>query len=513
MQGHSGRGGGSAGARHRGDGERGARGERVRAERAGGGLAGVRVQAGVVLAAAALPGHEAQAGRAAGAVRGLERGAREHRRVRSGAVGGADAVHAEGAGRAAAAVRVRADGHVPQAAPGRAEVQLVGLPELGFPKNKGLRIDHLFATAPLVERLAQSDVDREERKGKQPSDHAPVWVEFGATEGRTARRGPEGPRGAIRLGHACDSEDRCFKVEDSMDCDFLIIGSGFGGSVSALRLTEKGYRVLMLEKGRRLPAEDFPKTNWNLKRWLWMPQLGWRGLFKMTFFRHVTVLSGVGVGGGSLVYANTLPIPKDDFFQGGQLGPAGRLEAGAGAALRRRRGGCSGRRRTRCAPTRISCSRRSARRWAARTSSPPPWPSTSASRASPCRTRTSAARARSAPAATRCGGCMMGCRFGAKNTLDKNYLYLAEKRGLTIHADTEVTWVRPLPERRLRGGGAGGRLALLPAQAALHRAQRRLRGRRAGHGGPAAEAEGAARTGCRSCRSGSATSCAPTPRR
>ena len=99
-----------------------------------------------------------------------------------------------------------------------------------------------------------------------------------------------------------------------MDCDWLIIGSGFGGSVSALRLTEKGYRVVMLEKGRRLEAKDFPKTNWNLKRWLWMPQLGWRGLFKMTFFRHVTVLSGVGVGGGSLVYANTLPIPKDPFF-------------------------------------------------------------------------------------------------------------------------------------------------------------------------------------------------------
>ncbi|HEX8538345.1 MAG TPA: NAD(P)-binding protein, partial [Cystobacter sp.] len=99
------------------------------------------------------------------------------------------------------------------------------------------------------------------------------------------------------------------------DCDWLIIGSGFGGSVSALRLTEKGYRVVMLEKGRRLEGKDFPETNWKLKKWLWMPALGWRGLFKMTFFRHVTVLSGVGVGGGSLVYANTLPEPKDAFFQ------------------------------------------------------------------------------------------------------------------------------------------------------------------------------------------------------
>ena len=70
--------------------------------------------------------------------------------------------------------------------------------------------------------------------------------------------------------------------------DYVIVGSGFGGSVSALRLVEKGYRVLMLEQGRRLGPADFPKTNWNLRRWLWMPKLGWRGLFKMTFLRHVT---------------------------------------------------------------------------------------------------------------------------------------------------------------------------------------------------------------------------------
>src|SRR5260221_14426690 len=100
----------------------------------------------------------------------------------------------------------------------------------------------------------------------------------------------------------------------TMDWDYAIIGSGFGGSVSGLRLTQKGYRVVMLEKGRRFRAEDFPRSNWNLRRWLWMPAAGFRGIFKMTFLRHVTLLSGVGVGGGSLVYANTLPIPKDDFF-------------------------------------------------------------------------------------------------------------------------------------------------------------------------------------------------------
>jgi cholesterol oxidase len=98
------------------------------------------------------------------------------------------------------------------------------------------------------------------------------------------------------------------------DWDFVIVGSGFGGSVCALRLVEKGYRVLLLEKGRRLRADDFPKRNWWLPRWLWLPALGFRGLFKMTFFRHLTALSGVGFGGGSLVYANTLPIPRDAFF-------------------------------------------------------------------------------------------------------------------------------------------------------------------------------------------------------
>ncbi|MDX2471732.1 MAG: NAD(P)-binding protein, partial [SAR324 cluster bacterium] len=86
-------------------------------------------------------------------------------------------------------------------------------------------------------------------------------------------------------------------AKESFDYDYVIIGSGFGGSVSALRLTEKGYKVLVLEKGRRLAAEDMPKSNWNLKRWLWLPSFGFFGLFKMTFFRHIGIVSGVGVGG------------------------------------------------------------------------------------------------------------------------------------------------------------------------------------------------------------------------
>lgn len=96
--------------------------------------------------------------------------------------------------------------------------------------------------------------------------------------------------------------------------DYIIIGSGFGGSVSAMRLAEKGYSVLVIEKGKRWRNEDFPRTDWNLPKYLWMPVLKWFGIQKLTFFKEVFVISGVGVGGGSLVYANTHMRPKENFY-------------------------------------------------------------------------------------------------------------------------------------------------------------------------------------------------------
>ena len=230
-----------------------------------------------------------------------------------------------------------------------------------------------------------------------------------------------------------------------MDADYIIVGSGFGGSVSALRLCEKGYQVLMLEKGRRLQAKDFPESNWNLKRWLWMPQLGFRGLFKMTFLRHVTVLSGVGVGGGSLVYANTLPTPDDEFFTAPQWGGLAQwkreLEPHYATALRmlgatenphlgpadeaiRQIGRDIGREES-FKPARVAVYFGEAGKTV-----PDPFFGGEGPERTGC---------------ILCGGCMVGCRHGAKNTLDKNYLWLAERRGLRIEADTEVTWVKPAP--------------------------------------------------------------------
>lgn len=232
-----------------------------------------------------------------------------------------------------------------------------------------------------------------------------------------------------------------------MDCDYLIIGSGFGGSVSGLRLVEKGYRVAMLERGRRLGPDDFPKTNWNLKRWLWMPRLGWRGLFKMSFFRHVTVLSGVGVGGGSLVYANTLPIPKDEFFSApgwGQLAKWRDELTTHYQTVRRMLGAVPNPLRT--YPDEVI---EAVGKDMGRTEFLPT--TVAVHFGTPGETVKDPYFGGEGPDRTgcnACGGCMLGCRFNAKNTLDKNYLWLAEKRGLRIEADTEVTWVRPLD-----GGG------------------------------------------------------------
>ena len=237
--------------------------------------------------------------------------------------------------------------------------------------------------------------------------------------------------------------------------DFIIVGSGFGGSVSALRLAEKGYRVLVLEKGKRWAEEDFPKSNWRLRKWLWNPALGLRGFFQMSFLKHVTILHGVGVGGGSLVYANTLPVPKDDFFGAAswkeladwkqELAPhyaTAQQMLGAATNPKWTKGdevlaeiAADMGRSEHHHPTEVAV-------YFGEPDETVPDPYFDGE--GPERT-----------GCNHCGGCMTGCRYGAKNTLDRNYLYLAEKRGVTVRPEAEVTAIRPLE-------GGGYRVELKP---------------------------------------------------
>jgi cholesterol oxidase len=228
------------------------------------------------------------------------------------------------------------------------------------------------------------------------------------------------------------------------DYDFVIIGSGFGGSVSALRLSEKGYKVLVIEKGKRYQANDFPKTNWNLKRWLWLPILRFFGIFKITFFRHVGVLSGVGVGGGSLVYANTLPVPKDEFFEAPSWSHLAnwKEELREFYSIAERMLGATKNPRFDLGDFVIRDIARDLGKEDEFEATnvavffgeegktvPDPYFGGEGPERSGCRF---------------CGACMIGCRYNAKNTLDKNYLYFAEKNGAKIISEAEVYNVETL---------------------------------------------------------------------
>ena len=229
----------------------------------------------------------------------------------------------------------------------------------------------------------------------------------------------------------------------------VIIGSGFGGSVAALRLAEKGYRVAVLEAGRRFADDEFPETSWRMRRFLWAPAVGCYGIQRMDLLPGVAgaggvlVLSGAGVGGGSLVYANTLYEPLDDFFDDPQwraitdwraeLAPhydqAKRMlgvvpyprETAADRAMRAVAGKMGVADSFHLAPVGVFLGQ------PGRTVPDPFFGG-----AGPDRT-----------GCLHCGACMTGCRHGAKNTLAKNYLYLAERAGVEVHPLTTVTAVRP----------------------------------------------------------------------
>jgi cholesterol oxidase len=233
-------------------------------------------------------------------------------------------------------------------------------------------------------------------------------------------------------------------ARDSFDFDWLVVGSGFGGSVSALRLSEKGHSVGVLECGRRFEDHELPKSTADVKRYFWNPRLGMKGIFRLTNFKDVSVVSGCGVGGGSLGYACTLYVPPKRFFEDRQwsamedwesalaphyaeaqrmLGvvenphedPADQLlrelgeELGVGDSYKR-------------TPVGIYFGDGGA------TVADPFFGGEGPDR-TPCHL---------------CGRCMVGCVHGAKNTLVKNYLYFAEQRGARVMPERTVIDIRPL---------------------------------------------------------------------
>ena len=231
----------------------------------------------------------------------------------------------------------------------------------------------------------------------------------------------------------------------SVDYDVVVVGSGFGGSVTALRLSEKGYRVAVLEAGRRFADDEFARTSWDVRRFLWAPRLGCFGIQRIHRLPDVTVLAGAGVGGGSLVYANTLYPPDDAFYADPQWRDVAdwRAELAPHLATATRMLGVV------TNPT-VTPADEVVRQAAEQMGVGDTFrltpvgvffgdgPGVRAADpffggAGPERT-----------GCLQCGSCMTGCRHGAKNTLPKNYLWLAERAGAEVLPLTTVTTVRPL---------------------------------------------------------------------
>ena len=231
-------------------------------------------------------------------------------------------------------------------------------------------------------------------------------------------------------------------VGSEFDFDYIIVGSGFGGSVSAMRLTEKGYSVGVLEQGKRYRAEDFPKTNWAVWKWLWMPKLFCYGIQRLTLLKEALVLAGAGVGGGSLVYANTLLVPPDEVFNDPQwkdLADWRTVLKPHYATAKRMLGVVENTHFFESDQLLKECAQEIGRAAAWHPTDvgvyfgepdvevPDPFFGGKGPDRRGCNF---------------CGGCMVGCRYRAKNTLDYNYLYFAEQGGAKVFPETRVTLIR-----------------------------------------------------------------------
>ncbi|NEB81663.1 GMC family oxidoreductase [Streptomyces sp. SID14478] len=242
--------------------------------------------------------------------------------------------------------------------------------------------------------------------------------------------------------------------DDAYDYDVVVIGSGFGGSVSALRLTEKGYRVGVLEAGRRFTPGTLPKNSWDVKNYLWAPKLGMYGIQRIHLLGNVMVLAGAGVGGGSLNYANTLYVPPKPFFEDPQWKDITDWEEELKPYYDQAQRMLGVRLNKTMTPSDVHLKAAAERMGVGDTFHMAPVGvffgdgddagGADAAKARPGQQVQDPYFGGAGPArkaCTECGECMTGCRHGAKNTLNENYLYLAEKAGAVVHPMTSVVSV------------------------------------------------------------------------
>ncbi|MBW5484922.1 GMC oxidoreductase [Streptomyces bambusae] len=252
-------------------------------------------------------------------------------------------------------------------------------------------------------------------------------------------------------------DDRDHDRDNGYDYDIIVIGSGFGGSVSALRLTEKGYRVGVLEAGRRFTRDSLPKNSWDLRNYLWAPALGLYGIQRIHLLGNVMVLAGAGVGGGSLNYANTLYVPPPAFFQDRQWAHITDWHEELAPYYDQARRMLGVRLNPTMTPSDEHLKAVAEQMGVADTFHMAPVgvffgdgeDAEGASRARPGEETADPYFGGAGPsrkACTECGECMTGCRHGAKNTLTENYLHLAERAGAVIHPMTTVTALSDHPD-------------------------------------------------------------------
>ncbi|MCM1943992.1 GMC oxidoreductase [Streptomyces hydrogenans] len=245
------------------------------------------------------------------------------------------------------------------------------------------------------------------------------------------------------------NQDEDGPAADAYDYDVLVVGSGFGGSVTALRLTEKGYRVGVLEAGRRFTRETLPKNSWDLKNFLWAPTLGLYGIQRIHLLGNVMVLAGAGVGGGSLNYANTLYEPLAPFFDDPQWKDITDWRAELAPYYDQAKRMLGVRLNPTMTPSDVHLKAAAQAMGIGDTFHMAPvgvffgdgGDADGTARAKPGGEVADPFFGGAGPsrkACTECGECMTGCRHGAKNTLNENYLHLAERAGAVVHPMTSV---------------------------------------------------------------------------